>query len=438
MSTSLATLRQALSRRLGDYWCSTTTSAGGAAGATLIDTALGDEGADFVSDSTAGSQVSEVVITSTTTNSPPVGETRRISSLTSTGVLTPKSAFTYQVTSAMTYEIHRLFKAADKEAALQKACYDAYPWLYTLIDDTSIRYGNWLRNGAMEKWTLTTVPDDWAVSTVTCAANSTAPYVHSGTYSAKLSTATGYLYTSSTLIPDLMGFIGDNVTFRAWVWSSVASQIKLGIYYDSVGTSTAIGTSSYHTASSDWELLEASGTVPSGITTLYVVVNYDQTGNAYIDDASLVGTNLKRSYDLSLIGLADGIPHQVYRLPEEGVNDTTPHFRGQGILLDNWYPLGSSRIQFRSGLEEGTRLRIVGKGHLTQPTSSVSVNVDAPQTEIIVALAARRLFADNAFSTPNRDTKRFREGLAFWDAEVENLIAKYRMPMLSVARQREA
>lgn len=436
MSTTLATLRQQVSRVIGDYWCGTTSSAGGAAGATLVDTTLGDEGADFISDGSSGSPMSEVVITSTTAGSPPVGETRRISTVTSAGVLTPKSAFSLQVANAMTYEIHRLFKASDKEAAIADACYDAFPHLYAWVDDTSLRFGNWLLNGDMEKWTVATAPDNWTVNTVTAAAQTAAPWVHSGTSSCKLSTATGYLCTSSGLQPDLMGLVGDNVTFRAWVWSSVASQIKLGIYYDAVGAGTLIGASSYHTASSGWELLESTGTIPSGINYLYIVVNYDVIGSAYIDDLSLVGGASKRSYDLSLIGLAQGVPSQVYALTEEDVNNDTLHYRGQALPLDNWEMRGSNRIYFRSPLADGTKLRIIGKGVLTQPTSAVSTNVDAPQTKIIVALAARRLYAGAAFTSPNRDTKRYQEGLAFWDNEVQNAIAKYHMPYLSLTRLR--
>lgn len=111
-----ATTRKDLRQRLGsagfcnDMILSTTTATGGAAGATLIDTSRAETDDAFT--------LNQVVILSGTS----LGDRRTVSTwVQSTGTLTPTKAFTAQIAASVSYELHRVFPADEKDAALNEA-----------------------------------------------------------------------------------------------------------------------------------------------------------------------------------------------------------------------------------------------------------------------------------------------------------------------------
>jgi len=109
MSTALEA-RDQLSQDIGDFWSETTTSAGDAAGFTLIDTRLKEE------------EVEEFLATRTWLEMEVTGDVRRVRSLqTATGELTLYRAATGQIATAKAYRIHRLFHPTDKDRAITQA-----------------------------------------------------------------------------------------------------------------------------------------------------------------------------------------------------------------------------------------------------------------------------------------------------------------------------
>ena len=430
MSTSLDTLRQSLSFEIGDLIFgsnnSTTTSLG--TNATLVDSTLMNKPSDWIRSGGGGQQPTAIRLTSGTYDT----SVRNVASASpfdnSDGTITFSPVLAGSVASGVTYEIHRLFHPDAKDTAIQQACYDAFPWLYTMVDDQSIMFGNWLKNSRMEIWTETSYPDYWRASSSTAAEDNT--YYHNGTSSCALSTTAGYLYQNSTYNHDLI-YLGDTTpTFRKWVLASTASQVRLAIYD---GTDTTY--SDYHTGGGGWELLDVTATIASNPSAVGFRVYYAKTTTtAYVDEASVIGVGPKYSYDISDLSLVNDTPHQIYTVDDRSANNLTPLPQAFCIPVTAWRALGDGRIQFTDSLPTGTTLRIVGKGHLTQPTSDVSVNVNAPYTGIIIAAAAKRLYQSLVSGSGSQDAERYQMLADKWEWEFKERCQKYGMKAMPISR----
>jgi len=129
---NLASMRDMMSEIMGDYFHSTTTSNGNAGGTTLVDSALSAYGNDYF----GGVNNSRYVyITSGNTK----GEERIISDFVgSSGTITVSAAFSAQIVSGVTYEIHS-YSVGDKKRAINLALWDAYPYYYKLIEDSTLK-----------------------------------------------------------------------------------------------------------------------------------------------------------------------------------------------------------------------------------------------------------------------------------------------------------
>lgn len=135
MATAIEARAQ-LSKDLGDFFESTTTSTAGAAD-KLVDTQLIDEGGNnqdhFLTDLTT------VWIDGGQCGGPVADEARRIdrdTSVLSTGTLDAFRNFSVTLPASITYELHRLFTAAEKDQAITVALQLVVPivWKY-LTDD---------------------------------------------------------------------------------------------------------------------------------------------------------------------------------------------------------------------------------------------------------------------------------------------------------------
>ena len=141
MATSLSALMTLLSKEMGDYWASTTTSSGSTT--TVVDTALMAKENDWIGDECYDR------ITSGTYDE----EEHKISSLdNSSGTLTVL-AHGGTIASSVTYEVHRLFNASEKRRALVHAAKSSFPHLFKQVRDITKISGNWLKDGSLEIWT---------------------------------------------------------------------------------------------------------------------------------------------------------------------------------------------------------------------------------------------------------------------------------------------
>jgi hypothetical protein len=418
MSTSLENCEILLSKDLRDYWASTSTSDGDAGGTTIVDTALQAKGGDWITDEAYD------MITSGTYDE----EERKISSL-STSTLTTL-AHGGKIASGVTYRIHRLFSASDKRRALVEAVKDAYPAIHKKIYDETKTSGTMERNGCVTVWTSSSYPDYWRVSGVTATENTTAPY-YKRTKSCKLDTATGYLYTNNTLVPDLEYLAGHSATFSAQVWCDTADAVRLGILYDG----TNLSYSSYHGGGSDWtedndplEVTQAINATPTSIE--FRVYLASASATAYISDLRIRGPIYNKVY----VGDLDFVKNEPDAIWMEPSNYSTAEpwipVRNWTLDKDGWLHIPDTGLK--------RRLRMEGMGYLDFLDTNGDVgtdwadtiDIDSPQTKILSAQAI--IWLCNQMILPNYDspeTERWEKALNYWQRELDKRIKRYSMTL---------
>jgi len=413
MTTTLENCMTELSKQIGDYWASTSTSSGSST--TIIDTALIAKANDWISDSP---QEMYDRITSGTYDE----EERKISSLSNTAGTLTTLAHGGTIASGVTYEIHRMFNASEKRRALIYAAKHAFPYIHSQIRDDSRTAGNWLRNGDVEIWALTTVPDNFVADTLTCAENTTAPYYYRGSSSAKLSGSAGSLYQSNTQVPDLMDLAGKTVTFTAKVNSNTASDTRLSIYD---GTTTTY--SSYHDGDSVVEKLTVTAIIADPPSSVKFSIHRGASSTVYADDFIVTGPTRDKIY-IGDLGLAQNYPHEIRQSLDTSINDEP-----WGILRK--YNIGSDGYLYLDGGTRKYRLRIKGIGYLDFLASGASstdwaatIAIDSPQTEILVAEAIIYLYTQLILPnfTPGTNDK-FKDLMGYWMGELGNRQIKFGM-----------
>lgn len=413
MSTTLANAQIELSKQIGDFWNSTTTSGGSST--TLVDTALMAKANDWIEDAPA--EMYDRITSGTY-----IAEERKASSLdNTTGTLTTL-AHGGTIATAVTYEIHRLFNASEKRHALISAARHSFPFLYRVVRDDSKTVGNWLRNGDVEIWALTTVPDNWVVSALTCAENTTSPYFSRGLSSVALSGSAGYLYQSNVQVPDLIELAGKSVTFKADVWSDTATDTRLSIYD---GTTTTY--SDYHAGDSIKANISVSATIADSPSVVRFAIHRGAASAAYADDFRVSGPARDKVY-IGDLDLALDRTHRITQSSDSNINNEPWQ------TLRN-YEIGNDGYIY---LHEGTsdyRLRIEGMGYLNFLASGVAstdwaatIDIDSPQLDILIAEAVMYLYIQMIspnFTSGERD--KFAQMLQYWEKELEVRKGKYGM-----------
>lgn len=417
MSTSLLAAEILLSKQLGDFWSSTTTSSGSST--TVVDTELKAKENDWVTDECYD------MITSGTYDE----EERKVSSLdNSSGTLTVL-AHGGTIASSVTYRVHRLFTASEKRRALVHAAKRSYPHLFKRIKDEAKVSGNWLKDGSFEVWTSSSALTNWTDDgTVTLTKTSTSPYYKHGSYSCKLSTAAGYIHQDITDWDDLKYLAGKTVTFSVQGYCATADTLRLAIYD---GTTTTY--SDHRTAESAWtennDPMEVQATIQDNPSAIEFRIYLDTANDAYVDDARAICGYRNRIY-IGDLGLAQNEPHQVLmeksnydnREPWTPLRETKVDKDGY-LLIPDWYAVDY-------------RLRILGVGYLDfYDTSDVvgtdwddTIAIDSPQTEILVAEAA--IYLCNQMIVPNETSgtsEKWKEALGYWKTELRERQSSFGM-----------
>ena len=416
MSTSLLAAEAALSKELGDYWASTTTSAGSST--TIVDTALQAKANDWITNESYDH------ITSTTC----LNEERKISSHSS-GTLTVLAHTGTGPGITASYRVHRLFQASEKRRALVAAAKNVYPALFKEIWDETLVSGNWLKDGSFERWTDANTLTDWTDDGVVILTKGTAsPYYKHGLTSCKLGTAAGLIHQDVTNFDDLKHLAGKTVTFTVQGYCATASTLRIAIYD---GTTTTY--SSYRTAEAAWtknnEPMEVQATIQDNPTAIEFRIYLATANDAYVDDARVISDYRGRLY-INHLGLAQNRPHQVF---------IEPSYYSQE---EDWIKIFDYKVDKDGYLYIPTtypsdyRLRIRGIGYLDfLDSSDVSgtdwedtIDIDEPQLKILVAEAALYLYT--WMSMPNYETgtrKDYQEAMGYWTMEAEKRKNKYGM-----------
>ena len=434
MTTALSVNRIELSKQIGDFWASSTTSAGSGGGTTVIDNALKAK-----QDAWIGKDMYTLITESGDTN---VDNERQIASLTSSSGTLGTLAHTAQVTSGTDYEVHRLFTASDKRIALIAAARMAYPHIHEKIWDETMVSGNWLKDGSLEIWTSSSDLTYWTEATVTVAKTNTAGYFRHGIYSAKLSGSAGTVVqewkAGTAENDDLKNLRGKSATFTIQAWADTASDLRI-----SINDGTTQTYSEYHDGDDTWtqddprnDGMYVTQYIDLNATQVTFTIHWGGLGTAaYVDDARVIGPYQPRLF-IETLGLAQEQPVQI---EIENYNYSTD---------EPWAQIFNSRIDTELGyiyipssVQRDRRLRIKGIGYLDFVDSSgdsatawdSTININSPQTDILIAQAALYLYTIMSMPNFSRNTRQdFQEMMGFWDGELRRRIGKYGMEVQSI------
>ena len=421
MTTTLLAAEQLLSKELGDYWSSTTTSAGSTT--TLVDTALMAKANDWITDDTW------VFLIEEPSGAAAIYDERKVSSLdNTTGTLTTL-AFSEAPGTGIDYELHRLFTPSEKRRALVAAAKNIFPSCFQEVWNEELVSGNWLKDGSFERWTSTSALTDWTkAGSSTLAQTSTAYLFKHGAYSCKISGAADNIRQSVTNFDDLKHLAGKSVTFSVQGWCDTASCLRIAIY-----DGTTYTYSSYHDGADAWtehnDPLTVTAAIKDNPTIIAFIIYHDNaSGTSYVDDARVISSDRSRLY-IGHLGLAKNQPHRVYIEPDD-YSQLEPWY-----MVRDWAVDKDGYLYLPASTPNDYRLRIQGIGYFDFLASGVSstawtatINLDYPQTEILVAEAALYLYT--WMSMPNFESgtrKDYQQMSAYWKQEAAERKAKFGM-----------
>ncbi len=420
MTITLVNCQIELSRQIGDFWNSSTTSAGDST--SLIDTLLKQYPNDWITDWT-WDRITKSGHTA-------VDEERRISSLDNTsGDATLVTAHGAATGSGTSYEIHRLFTASEKRRALVAAARRVFPVLFDRVLDESHVTGNWLKDGSFERWTSSSNLTDWAENTVTVTQTTTAHLFLHGKNSAKLSGTAGNIKQTVSENDDLKYLEGSSVTYTIRGHCDTASCLRIAIYD---GTDTTY--SDYHPGTSDWTADTLPMTVTAFVANTPTAVEFQilqdvSSANSYVDDARAISSTRTRTY-IGDLALANKRPHQVFYSREDVYSQNEPWVMIHGVRVDE-----DDYMYIPGRIPTDRTMRIRGIQYLDfLKASAVStdwdatINITSEQLELLVSEAALYLYT--FASMPNEDTGRrevYQSMAAYWQQENEIRKRKYRM-----------
>ena len=381
-----------LSQFMGDDY-DNVTSATSTDGTTVVKNHLSAFGEDYFRDY-------YVRITQSGTNQYHI---RRVKSFASaSGTLTVDPAFPAVPQDGDAFEIHR-YEPSRKFTALDEARLRAYPEIAKLVFDETITGDGYSREfdipsairkgpvfafieyplGTHDGWNFLSDPDfdstsNWAASSVTASivteesSNKLIPkYDNSCT---KLVVAASTAGTYSQVVANMnnditaAGAAGQKMTFAAWVYSRVASKIRIQLIDDSGTTS-----SSYH-GGAGWELITVEknivGNSSSLLTARIEVANNSTTFTGFIDRGWLYFGDAGRVRSIYPIEANARVRR----------DDTT-----QRIMFDN---VPQARRQIR--LVGRSPISALGTTRASQVTNTMEV--DEPAAMILYAHATQILF----------------------------------------------
>lgn len=442
-TTTYANLRINLMKLLNAYRGGTCTTIGAAGGVSLISTDL--QKYDGASDDYYNGQWIRILTSpGTTTNE---GNERFISDYaTATGTITPRPVFTAQMSATGTYEIYPWEPSLILDS-FQRAIDGCSPnpavgrkGLFKTIFEEMVT-NSWIRNGHFEDWTLTTIPDHFALSgTATVSEETTTMHGPTGTSAVKMTGggATDYIYQAHAQVPGLFDLENRTVTFYVWACASAASKARLSIKY-MIASDAALTTasSSYHTGNGQFELLYKEVTLPQDITDLYICLE-STAETVYFDNLYVTGAPCLYRYHLSKDFIHDPIAVEVQTNDGDSYGaDMIAGGEAWELLSPGAWHIeddGTNRmLVIRGGLAHDRRkLRVTGNETLTVPTTDAgTVEVSGDQMRALVALAASELMLsiEGSASAPDSAIIDYKGRAAQWKAEGERLLKLYGRPM---------
>jgi len=389
-TTTAATLLEEMSRDIGDYHTSSTTSVGAGDGTTVIDTSLAD-----LTEDDGGIQAYLKMRSGTDDGNVRRSKRGDNGYTASSTTVTLTRAFSAQIASGVTYELHR-FDPAIKREAINRATQQLFPHLYLPLRDESLVVDNLLSNSGFETAASSNVHPSWSKVGTPTITDETSIRRHL-TNSAKIiasGAAEGQVQTAQVNIEEL---IGKTVHAAFWVYATTADWARIRV--DTDGGTTFLS-SDYHTGVDEWQYLEIHETIPDEATQLGLRLEVANGGTAYFDAGYMaVGPVYKYTIPTTFIG--GGL-----NFVEEQLDIHDPN--------GDYVPIGAAPTR-------GHILRLRGKGHLSQPTTEAgTTEVTGNHAELIKAKAAEIFFS--RMGQGDKDDPRHDPN--FWRSEVNAMLAQ--------------
>lgn len=400
MATTRVLMRQRLSEVLDDWQSMTTSSAGNSGGTTVVDTSLAELSAD--DDFCEGWYI---LLTSGTYS----GESRLITDyVASTTTITVASAFTGQVATSVTYELHR-YDPTKLNTAISRTSASVFPKLYLSLLPESLVVDNLLLNPSLDTFSSTFT--SWSnIGTPTLAAETTRKVHGTGSASIAATGATEGIEQNLLTTVNIKEVVGKTLHVRAWIFCNVSSSARIRVTFD--GSTYTNGP--WHSGDVEWEghqTHKIDVTVPADATEMMVSCEVETGVTAYFD---------------CMAAWID--PVERYTIP-------TTMLRGPFHVLyqvDEDKPDGDYReIPAGAIVPAGRVLRLTGMGLLSQPTTdSGTIEIGEPQVELFIAHAAWWFYRSLLQLPSSQETASLERRVKDWAEEITRLenVPGMRMP----------
>ena len=390
----------------GNFLGLTTSSAGAAAGATLVDTALKGYDDDMFKGWFAILPLGPLAAGSGSY------EAQEVDTFTfAAGTVTPVVAFSAQVESAAVYDLSR-YDPALLHRCINRAVEDFFPFIYVAKRDETLVVDQRLTNGDIESTIVSGAHPSWTNVNSPTVTTETSLIWH-GSQSAKIvshaSTGAGQMTQAPTI--NIHEVTGRGVFFTARVYATEASVARIRLDWDG----TNFVNHAYHSGKDQWEYQSILSSVPSTATQVKAILEVlVGTKTAYFDNVVLaVGTIYRYT-----------IPAAIIRGPmvlsmQRDIN----HPDGPFDTLFDWEQqesAGTRYIVLRSALSPGRILRVEGQGMLAKMTADTgTTEVVAPRTHLIAARACQYLFEQLAADSFGPEGQEYTAKARDWAARVE-------------------
>ena len=370
-------LRQQLAKEVGFFLEGVAT---GGSTSTIADTS--SDGPDSYDDNVLTGKWAYVTTDAGGSGAAPEGEARKVSSV-STTTLTVNTNWSATTASGDTYEL-LAYHPNELHRATESAIRESYPSLYNPLIDETIIVDQRLTNGDFETFSGTFT--GWAHTAGTWTQD-TAVKRHSsngakGVASGSAAQLTQKIWdTDENPVLNITEIIGNTLTFKCWVYTTVASVARIRIDWDAGST---FENHDYHSGADQWELQEIVVVVPDGATQISLILEVAASNTAW--------------FDLARVWIDPEI--SVYTLPSTFVTGPSRVF----IQVDEDEPEGdwpalTKNVPVRSGMI----LRMVGMGRLTVPsTDAATTEVSDERARLLTHRAAQELYRRLAQDDPAR------------------------------------
>jgi len=358
------------------------------------------------------------------------------------------AALTDDGTTKATFELHK-YNPDNKTRAINSAAreLDGYLFRKKEWDDTLVM-GNWLPDPHLEDWSSSTALTWYTeTSNATLAKTSTAAYIRGGTYSAKLTAgaANSYFGTNSDIYPRLINLQGSTIDFYTWVYPQTANDAKVQIYtLETDGTATTT-TSTTTCPAGQWSRIGVeSHSVPDDLSKIsfrFVVATSGQY--AYFDKARVIGPSV---YELlAPHDFHNGDICSVFEQIGGESDDLCDDVFTSASQIDIMYGIreftegGYKYLRLPYGSSSQRKLIVSGYAPLedTLSADTDTMSISDPNTELLIAYAAYKLYEMEAGLASSEDRERLLESASYWLGKAEYLKRTLKMiPVESHVRLR--